>query len=51
MPVAEKPAARKPPPESLLHKIEGEFTAILDTLTDAERLHEKLDPGVSREPE
>jgi hypothetical protein len=49
--MAKKEAARKPPPESLLHKIKSEFTAILDTLTDAEHLHENLDPGVSREPE
>jgi hypothetical protein len=50
-PIAKKAAARKPLPESLLHKIEGEFTALVDTLTDAEHLHQKLDPGVSREPE
>ncbi len=42
---------RKPPPESFADKVADAFTAIVDTLTDAERLHHKLDPGVSREPE
>jgi hypothetical protein len=42
---------RKPPPESLRDEVAGAFTAVVDTLTDAERLHHKLDPGVSREPE
>jgi len=42
---------RKAPPESFLHKVDDVFTAVVDTLTDAERLHHKLDPGVSREPE
>ena len=54
-PVAKKTPARKKirkaPPENLLHKVEDVFTAVVDTLTDAERLHHKLDPGVSREPE
>jgi hypothetical protein len=42
---------RKPPPQSIPQMVEGAFTAVLDTLSDAERLHRKLDPGVSREPE
>jgi hypothetical protein len=49
-----RPAATKasaPPPESLPHKIAGAFTAVVDILTDAERLHHKLDPGISNEPE
>ena len=53
-----KPApkkVRKPPPESLVHKVEHEVedvvTEIADIFTDAERLHQKLDPGISREPE
>jgi hypothetical protein len=58
-PIAEKqPAGNeipKPPPESFTHKVEHKvedlFSAIGDTLTDAERLHHKLDPDVSREPE
>jgi len=42
---------RKPPPDSFIDKVEGAITAIVDTITDAERLHRQLDPGVSREPE
>ena len=42
---------RKPPPESFSEKVAEAFTAVVDTLTDAERLHHKLDPDVSREPE
>jgi hypothetical protein len=42
---------RKPPPESFIDKVEDAITAIVDTITDAERLHRQLDPGVSREPE
>jgi len=52
--VSKKPAAKKvrtPRPESLPERVADVFTAIVDTLTDAERLHHKLDPGVSREPE
>jgi hypothetical protein len=46
--------ARKPipkAPESFSQKVAGAFHAIVDTLSDAEQLHRKLDPGVSREPE
>ena len=54
-PVAKKTPVRKkirqPPPESFPHKVEDVATEIVDILTDAERLHRKLDPGVSREPE
>jgi hypothetical protein len=58
-PVAKPAAKTKPageqPHQSLLERVEkkiaGAFTAVADTLTDAEQLHEKLDPGVSREPE
>lgn len=52
--VAKKKAARKRSakrPESFLQKVEGAFEAVLDTLTDAERLHRKLEPEISREPE
>jgi len=38
-------------PESFSQKVAGAFHAIVDTLSDAEQLHRKLDPGVSREPE
>lgn len=41
----------KPSPKGLPEKIVEAFTAVLDTLTDAEQLHHKMDPGVSREPE
>jgi hypothetical protein len=40
-----------PAPESFSQKVAGAFHAIVDTLSDAEQLHHKLDPGVSREPE
>ena len=36
---------------SLADKVAGTFTAVVDTLTDAERLHHKMEPEVSREPE
>jgi hypothetical protein len=54
-PAAKKKPARKiirkPPPESFPHKVEDVIKEIADIFTDAERLHQKLDPGVSREPE
>jgi hypothetical protein len=46
--------ARKPIPkasESLSQRVAAAFHTIVDTLSDAEQLHRKLDPGVSREPE
>jgi hypothetical protein len=49
-----KARARKPipkAPESFSQKVAGAFHAIVDTLSEAEQLHRKLDPGVSREPE
>jgi hypothetical protein len=42
---------RKPPPESFAHKVEDVVKEIADIFTDAERLDQKLNPGVSREPE
>jgi phenylalanyl-tRNA synthetase alpha subunit len=55
-PIAKKKPAHKklpkpPPPESFPHKVEDVIKEIADIFTDAERLHQKLDPGVSREPE
>ena len=52
-------AAKKPVPENIVtppsksfpEKVAGAFSTVVDILTDAERLHHKLDPGVSREPE
>jgi hypothetical protein len=38
-------------PESFSQKVATAFHTIVDTLSDAEQLHRKLDPGVSREPE
>jgi hypothetical protein len=38
-------------PESFSQKVAAAFHTIVDTLSDAEQLHRKLDPGVSREPE
>ena len=52
--VGRKARARKPIPkasESLSQRVAGAFHTIVDTLSDAEQLHRKLDPGVSREPE
>lgn len=51
---ARKKAAPKPsamPHESFLQRVEGVVEAVLDTLTDAERLHHKLEPDISRDPE
>lgn len=64
-PVAQKAAAvsKKPivapqaaqPPRSFVQKveqkIEGAVAAAVDILTDAERLHHKLEPGISQIPE
>jgi hypothetical protein len=44
-------AKSKPIAKSLADKVAGTFTAVVDTLTDAERLHHKMEPEVSREPE
>ena len=48
-----KPAAGtiNAPPESLPHKVAGVFSAVVDIFTDAERLHHKLEPDISNEPE
>lgn len=48
---AEGKKAGAPPPESLSHKIGSAVGAVIDILTDAERLHHKLEPGISNEPE
>ena len=57
-PIAAKPIVAPqpaPPPKSFVkrveQKIEGAVAAVIDTLTDAERLHHKLDPGVPPIPE
>ncbi len=49
-----KKSAPKPsvtPRESFLQRVEDAVEAVLDTLTDAEHLHRKLEPDISREPE
>jgi hypothetical protein len=56
---ARKKAARKAKvrskakakPKGVFAKIAGAAEAVLDTLTEAERLHHKMEPHVSREPE
>jgi hypothetical protein len=42
---------RKPPPGGLLHEVEEIVTEVGDIFSDAEQLHQRLDPGISREPE
>ncbi len=46
---AGKKAARKS--KGIIAEIVGRLGAVVDTLTDAERLHRKLEPRVSNEPE
>ena len=52
---ARKKAVRKtnpkPKPKGVIATLVADFKAAVDTLTDAERLHRKLEPHVSREPE
>ncbi len=54
-PVSEPKTATDPAKPSLFERVEKKaenlFTEVADTLTEAERLHQKLDPGISREPE
>jgi len=40
-----------PARESLSRKIGGAFKAIIDTLSDAEQLHRRLDPDPTRDPD
>jgi hypothetical protein len=42
---------RKPPPERIPDRVVGAISAVVDTLTDAERLLHKMHPETSREPE
>ena len=48
---ARKRAARKAKPKGVIATIVGDFKAVVDTLTDAERLHRKLEPRGSPESE
>jgi hypothetical protein len=48
---AAKPAKAKPQHKGIIAGIAGAAKAVIDTLTNAERLHHKMEPHVSREPE
>lgn len=39
------------PPESFLRKVAGAIKGVVDTLTEAEELHHRLDPDASRDVE
>ncbi len=43
--------AASPSRKSFVEKVEGAVGAMVDIFTDAERLHRRLDPGISNEPE
>jgi hypothetical protein len=50
-PAPQAQPATKPsgaPRESLAHRIGGAFKAVVDTLSDAERLHHQLDPDPTK---
>jgi hypothetical protein len=48
---AAKPTKAKPQRKGVIAGIVGAAKAVVDALTDAERLHHKMEPHVSREPE
>jgi len=48
---ARKKTARKAKPRGIIAKIVSDYEAIVDMLADAENLHRKLEPKISREPE
>ena len=48
---ARKKKIRRGKRKGVIAEIAGAYTAVADAFTEAERLHHKLDPGVSREPE
>ena len=48
---AAKPAKAKPQRKGIIAEIAAAAKAVVDTLTNAERLHHKMEPHVSREPE
>ena len=48
---ARRKPARKAKPRGVVARIVGGFEAVADTLTDAERLHQKLEPRGSPESE
>lgn len=46
-----KGAARKAKRKGVIGTIVADVKAVVDTLADAERLHHKMEPHVSRDPE
>jgi hypothetical protein len=48
---ARRQAARKTKPKGVIATVVGAAEAVVDTLTEAERLHRKLEPRPSLEPE
>ena len=52
-PAARRKAAGKAKPKGVIGEIAGGFAAVMDTLSEAERLHQKLEPrpAQDREPE
>jgi len=46
-----KKAARKAKPKGVIGTIVADINAVVDTLSDAERLHRKMEPHISRDPE
>lgn len=46
-----KKTARKAKPRGVIRTIVADLNTVVDTLSDAERLHHKMEPHVSREPE
>jgi hypothetical protein len=48
---AAKPTKATPQRKGVIAGIAGAAKAVVDALTDAERLHHKMEPHVSREPE
>ena len=48
---ARKKPARKAKRKGVIGTIVADIKAVVDTLADAERLHHKMEPHVSRDPE
>jgi hypothetical protein len=46
-----KKAARRAKPRGVVRTIVADINAVVDTLSDAERLHHKMEPHVSSDPE
>jgi hypothetical protein len=49
--VARKKVARKAKRKGVIGTIVADVKAVVDTLADAERLHRRMEPHVSRDPE